>query len=261
MSDLTDEANQDDEGCLADLLAFIESGPDTGGLPSPVCEPIPPGQKGRLPADNGEASYVFDILADWQDEQRGLPAGIDRMKCWWACPAPLLIAGIRDALLEMPPILPGNPDLNSYDGVNEVALVHADELTVLQEDALISMRVLFMLQLRDLHPSEYERTMVRISDVLQRMRRELPIWRKQMAEQRISINRTRAQSQAVAASKIYSDAARAGWGQRFDAMRSANPRLTANSAATRIAAELGLPETAIQTIRKHLGRRNRAKKM
>lgn len=259
MSDLTDEANQDDEGCLADLLAFIESQPDTGCLPSPVCEPIPPGHKGELPVDNVEASRVFDILADWQNEQRGLPAGTERMRSWWACPAPVLIAGIRDALLEMPPILPGTPDLNSYDGVCWFVSMCCDELTVLQEEALVSMRVLFVLQIRDLHPSEYERTMARIRSVLWRMRRELPIWRKQMAEQRISINRTRAQSQAVAASKIYSDAARASWSQRFDAMRGVNPRLTVNSAATRIARELGLPEAAIQTIRKHLSRVNRAK--
>lgn len=259
MSDLTDEANQDDEDCLADLLAFIESRPDTGCLPSPVCEPILSTQKSRLPADDDEALYVFDLLVDWQDEQRGLPAGIDRMKCWWACPAPLLIAGIRDALLEMPPILPGNPDLNSYDGVNELAFTHSDELTVLQEDALVSMRVLFMLQLRDLHPSEYERTMVRISDVLRRMRRELPIWRKQMAEQHISINRDRAQSRAVAASKIYSDEERAAWSQQFDAMRQANSRITANRAAALIAKDCCLPDAAIQTIRKHLGQKNRAK--
>lgn len=249
------EPDQEDVDCLADLLSFINSRPDDNIPRSPLCEPLPLGYATIFPECSDEADEVADSVLAWMYENAAV-TGDKRKAAWWCGVIPGLVAGLRQALLEMPPELPSDAELITYRGIDDLAS-RQDEITVLQEDTLIAMRVLMVLQIRDIHPSEYQRTIIRLKDVVRRQARERPIWRKQMAEGRITKSRLDALAEATDKATVYTQEAKDQWWQVFVELRKVNPRLSFSAAAEKIVARCKLPETAVQTVRKELSKKDR----
>lgn len=251
MADITNGESSEGDDSLDELKRFIDSRPDDGMPQSPQCETLPDDTSPLSLANADEADELAARVLDWMHENPNDTSDDARKQAWWCSVLPRLVAWLRSAIREMPPELPDNADLTTYSGIDELAS-RRDEITVLQEGTLIAMRTLMVLQIRDLHPSEYERTIQRIKDVIRRIGRELPIWRRQMKEGRISMRRLDAVGKAKEASTIYCGGDKQDWQAMYREMFRENKRITFNGAAKKIASQLGLDEKAVQTIRKHL---------
>lgn len=248
------EPDQGDDDCLADLLSYINSRPD-GDIPrSPLCAPLPFDHHAFFPESPEDADEVADSVLNWMHENASAK-GDSRKAAWWIGVIPGLVAGLRQVLLEMPPELPFDVDLTTYQGIDDL-VSRQDEITVLQEDTLVAMRVLMVLQIRDIHPSEYQRTIVRLKDVVRRQARELPIWQKQMTEGRITKARFDALAEATDKATVYKQDVKDQWWQVFVELRKENARLSISAAAEKIVKRCGLPDAAHRTVRRELSKRS-----
>ncbi|WP_176219267.1 hypothetical protein [Chromobacterium violaceum] len=165
-----------DDSALEELLAFIASRPDTDHHEIPDMR-IPEEIAAYLPESEEEATELLEQLEEWNAGSTSFPVGKARFLKWMNSPLPSLARGIQQALLEMQPPLPSS-NLCSYEMISDL-LDNPESLTVLQEDALITLRVLLIMQRRRAGNGELERNKARILDMLSRLRRELPIWQKQ----------------------------------------------------------------------------------
>lgn len=178
---MVNHPDSDGDDLYEQLQAHAASHPRKRQQQNTLFDPLPSDylDNGVFPETGDDVLDLTEKIVDWLDENKG-STGESRKRAWWISPVPMLIVGIRHIMQTMPPKLPKDSDLTTYQGINELASREPKVITILQEDPLILMRTLMVLQLRDIHPSELERAILRMAHIVKRLPRERELWEKQM---------------------------------------------------------------------------------